>query len=87
MKSLNMERKMDDVGRVSVPKPIRDKYNIETGLQYPLFTYTDKNGRLYICIQTNYFDLSEMERAAKVLEKIGCEIPDELADILIDKDE
>lgn len=78
----NIVRKMDSMGRIAVPKSLRDRYGMEPGNYYPIFTFTDKNGRVYVCAQTDTYDTTEAENAVKVLEKMGCEIPEELMDVV-----
>lgn len=82
VKNENIERKMDDMGRISVPKSLRDKYQMEPGKKYSIFTYVDESGRVYVCAQTDVYDLSEANRAAEILMKMGCEVPEKLQEVL-----
>ncbi len=42
MKSLGIVRKMDELGRIVIPKEIRDKYGLEEGTEVEIYTQGDK---------------------------------------------
>lgn len=43
----NTTRKIDAMGRVSIPKSLRDRFNLEVGAQMAFFT-KEIDGRFYI---------------------------------------
>lgn len=42
-------RKIDNVGRVSIPKHLRTKFKMNEGCDVNIFTYVDENGKAYVC--------------------------------------
>lgn len=43
MKNLGIVRKMDELGRIVIPKEIRDKYGLEEGTEIEINTIKDGN--------------------------------------------
>lgn len=52
MKMINecTTRKVDNVGRISIPKHLRNKFNMIEGCELDVYTCTDENGKQYICL-------------------------------------
>lgn len=46
MKNLGIVRKMDELGRIVIPKEIRDKYGLEEGTEIEI--NTSKNGEIVL---------------------------------------
>lgn len=46
MKNLGIVRKMDELGRIVIPKEIRDKYELEEGTEIEI--NTSKNGEIVL---------------------------------------
>ena len=42
-------RKIDNVGRVSIPKHLRNKFKMHEGEEVDVFTYVDADGKKYVC--------------------------------------
>jgi bifunctional DNA-binding transcriptional regulator/antitoxin component of YhaV-PrlF toxin-antitoxin module len=50
MTNERVTRKIDNVGRVSIPKSLRVKYDCVEGTEVEFYTFTDGDGKTYICI-------------------------------------
>lgn len=81
----NTTRKVDSLGRVSIPKSMRDRLNIayEDEMEFYLLDY---KGERYVCM-TNHKDNApdKYKIAAEVLDELGIDVPIDLAKI-IDKE-
>jgi len=81
----NTTRKVDSLGRVSIPKSMRDRLNIayEDEMEFYLLDY---KGERYVCM-TNHKDSApdKYKIAADVLDELGIDVPIDLAKI-IDKE-
>ena len=79
----NTTRKIDSLGRISFPKGIRDRFEIETSEDFEWYVGTTTEGDQYIVMRRNAFSVDPKYRiAAEVLEELGCEMPDELINII-----
>lgn len=77
----NTVRKVDALGRVIIPKSIRDRLNIKSEEEVEFFILEGDDGRDYVCF-TNQGENLKYENAAKVLIELGIDLPEELADKL-----
>jgi len=82
----NTKRKIDTLGRVSIPKGMRDRLNLKELSEVDFFLLEDDNGIQYACLtsavpeeDTNKARYAE---AAAVLSELGCAIPDELREVV-----
>ena len=73
----NTSRKLDNLGRIVIPKGIRNRLGIADGEDLEFFTATI-NGVNYVCLTNNYVDVPRYREAALVLEELGIPIPKEL---------
>ena len=46
----NTTRKVDSLGRISIPKGIRDRYEIKTGAELEFVTMRDTDGSQYVAM-------------------------------------
>lgn len=46
-----VSRRVDSCGRISLPKHLRAKYNMEVGEELEIFTYEAEDGKQYICLR------------------------------------
>lgn len=74
----NTTRKIDHLGRVTIPKGLRDRMYIATNDDLELFTL-EADGREYICLAPVVEINPKYTIAANVLQELGLEIPAELA--------
>lgn len=78
LQSENTSRKVDSLGRVSIPKSLRDRLIINTEDQVYFYLLEDDDGRQFVCF-TNKADVSpKYQLAAEVLVELGLEVPDEI---------
>lgn len=74
----NITRKMDNLGRISVPKSLRDKFEIADGDEIEFFT-TD-NG--YIAFGKKERQDDRLEMVADILDELNIEVPEKLLRLL-----
>lgn len=74
----NTTRKVDSLGRVSIPKSMRDRLNIETNDEVEFYLLNADNGEQFVCLTNHKIANSRYETAAAVLTELGLEIPEEL---------
>jgi len=78
----NTTRKVDSLGRVSIPKSMRDRLLIKEGDELEFYMLRDGDEQYVVIgkpgINTKYV------RAAEVLEELGEEVPDSLMRLLED---
>lgn len=80
MKPENTTRKIDTLGRITLPKGLRDRMFLNTDDEVELFTM-EQDGREYICLtKANGVDPKYL-LAKAVLEEMGFNPPDELIEI------
>lgn len=78
LQSENTSRKVDNLGRVSIPKSLRDRLMISTEDTVHFYLLEDDDGRQYACL-TNKADVNpKFQIAAEVLAECGLEVPDEI---------
>ena len=70
----NQSRKIDNLGRVTIPKPIRDRLGWEQNDEVEFYTM---DGASVVLSKGNMRD-SRSDIAAEVLGELGLEIPKEL---------
>lgn len=76
----NITRKVDDLGRIVIPKSLRSRYKINPGDELEYYTFED-DGKKYIALLGVKMKDPRFLIAADVLNELGLEIPD----ILLDK--
>lgn len=79
----NTTRKIDTLGRISFPKGIRDRFEIEASEDFEWYIGTTEEGDQYIVMRRDAKSVDPRYReAADVLAELGCEIPEELRLVL-----
>ena len=74
----NISRRVDALGRISIPSGLRRRFGIETGDEIVFGTC----GR-YICVsKEDTEDMSKYVTCKEILEELGEEIPQKLQDLL-----
>lgn len=76
----NTTRKIDALGRVSIPKSMRNRLNIQPEDEVEFFLLEDGEER-YVCL-TNHKCGDRYQMAAELLMSLGITIPDDLAEKL-----
>lgn len=77
----NTSRKIDSLGRVSIPKGMRDRLEIAEGDEVEFYLLENDEGEQFVCL-TNHKANSKYKLAAEVLVELGLEIPNELEEKL-----
>lgn len=75
----NATRKLDDLGRIVIPKAVRLRFHLIPGDAMEYFTFRH-DGRWYIALANESMKDTRFLQAAEVLDELGIEIPDELLD-------
>lgn len=82
LQSENTSRKVDSLGRVSIPKSLRDRLIINPEDMVHFYLLEDDDGRQYVCF-TNKADINpRFFIAAEVLAECGLEVPAEILEKL-----
>lgn len=74
----NTTRKVDSLGRVSIPKSMRDRLEINTNDEVEFYLLQTDDGEQYVCLTNHKANNNKYEMAAKVLNELGLDIPEEL---------
>ena len=74
----NTTRKIDALGRVTIPKGMRDRMGIRENDDMELFTM-ESGGREYICLASAQAMQDRYKLAASLLEELNIAIPADLA--------
>ena len=74
----NTTRKVDSLGRVSIPKGMRDRLEINEGDEVEFYLLTADDGEQYVCLTNHRVQNNRYEIAAQVLAELGFDIPEEL---------
>lgn len=78
----NVSRKLDSLGRISIPKAIRQRLGIEELAEVDFYTMETEDGMQYICMTDRKAGNNKYEQAALVLNELGIDIPEELMEKL-----
>jgi AbrB family looped-hinge helix DNA binding protein len=78
MVSTGQTKKIDNLGRITVPKSIRDEMMFVAGDTMEFFRCEDEVYGKYIGMKRISSD--DTTTAVRVLEELGCDIPQELLD-------
>ena len=70
----NTTRKVDSLGRVSIPKSMRDRLDIQTNDEVEFYLLNAQ----FVCLTNHKGGTNKYETAAQVLEELGIDIPEEL---------
>ena len=78
----NTTRKVDSLGRVSIPKGMRDRLEIAVNDEVEFYLLSDDVGEQYVCLTNHKHGNSKYEIAAQVLTELGLEVPEEIEEKL-----
>lgn len=76
MENTNCARKIDSIGRLTIPSKLREKLHLEEGKPYTFFTH-EEDGKMYLCIEC-FEKPNEIQQALETLAKNGY-FPDRFA--------
>lgn len=76
----NDSRKIDSLGRVTIPKSMRNRMGLREGDEMWFFSLVDDNGLEYIAMTNQVGEDYRKAIARKVLEELGLEVPAVLLD-------
>lgn len=81
MKSENVTRRVDSLGRLVLPKGLRQKLDIKEGDEMEVFVGED-NGRTFVAFSKIVDKNEKAEEAIKLLEELGVVVPEELRELV-----
>lgn len=74
----NSNRRIDNLGRITLPKGLRDRFDLLEGVDMELYTM-EMDGKIYICLtKAEDAGVARKRIAAEVLRELGFEVPAEL---------
>ena len=74
----NTSRKVDSLGRISIPKGIRDRMGMPQDTELRFYTLITDKGEQMICLAPATFRRDRFYVAAEVLDELGLDLPKEL---------
>ena len=74
----NTSRKIDSLGRVSIPKGMRDRMEMPQDTELNFYTLITDKGDQMICLAPVGFKHDRYYMAAEVLDELGLDLPREL---------
>ena len=78
IKPENTTRKIDALGRITIPKGLRDRMGLHENDDMELFTM-ESGGKEYICLCSAQTEVNRYKLAAELLEELNISVPAELA--------
>lgn len=73
----NTSRKVDSLGRITIPKGLRDRMSLEEGSDLELFTAII-DGRQCICMASPVDENQKLREAVAAFAECGIELPENL---------
>jgi bifunctional DNA-binding transcriptional regulator/antitoxin component of YhaV-PrlF toxin-antitoxin module len=80
----NARRRLDSLGRITLPKGLRDRMFMRDNEELEFFTF-DLDGKMYIALSVADGVDPKYLAAKSILEELGADIPDELEDKINEK--
>ena len=72
MQATSFSRKLDGMGRIMIPKPLRLQMGLNSGIEYQFFLH-EQDGHRYVCIECPGTD-AKIEEAFLILKQAGYEV-------------
>lgn len=80
--SENTTRKVDSLGRVSIPKGLRDRFKIETNDEVEFYTVEDDQGNIYVALTNHAPNKARYATTIEVLKELGFTVPKSLLEAM-----
>ena len=74
----NTSRKIDSLGRISIPKGMRDRMQMPENTELNFYTLITDKGEQMICLAPASLRRDRFYVAAEVLDELGLDLPKEL---------
>lgn len=74
----NTTRKIDSLGRVSIPKGLRNRLRLEPNDELEFYTLREDGQDYICCTKAGGNPLRKYEIVADMLDELGIKIPDEI---------
>lgn len=74
----NVTKKVDSLGRVTLPKGIRDRLALAQDTEVRFYTLITDKGEQLLCMAPTTFRRDRFYVAAEVLDELGLDLPREL---------
>ena len=74
----NVTKKIDSLGRVTLPKGIRDRMALTQDTEVRFYTLITDKGEQLLCMAPTTFRRDRFYVAAEVLDELGLDLPREL---------
>ena len=71
MELTQWSRKIDKMGRIVLPVRLREQYGLVSGLECPIYTHEDEEGRFYLCFQSPPRSVQNYKEAMEILQRLG----------------
>lgn len=73
MKKTKYARKIDSMGRITIPIRLREELGLEIGDVYEYYT-TIQNGKKFLCIECPGPSQLDIEKAKEILKSAGLDV-------------
>lgn len=71
MRITKYSRKLDTMGRIMLPKRLREELGLKEGTEYTFYTHEDDRGRRFLCIECPEVNPDMLEEARRLVKKYG----------------
>lgn len=78
MKGTNYSKQIDDLGRVLIPKKLRQELSLVAGDELDMYLYDDSDGTRYLCFKLPNKQREKLLQAKELLAELKIPFPDEL---------
>lgn len=75
----NVKKSVDSLGRITLPKGLRDRFRIASGTELEIFTLEMPDGQVLICLATSDTANDQVGAAIEFLEQRGYSVKEGLA--------
>ena len=66
-------RRLDSLGRLVIPKRLRETYGLQEGTEYTFYAH-EHEGKMYLCIEVAKEGEQELQKAKELLAAAGYEV-------------